>query len=190
MIEKYIPRKAVITDLGSGEGIFSIWMSLTSNERDITGVDRIQERIDSFQDVCRYNRVKVNPVSADIRDFKISKSDVITLIDVLYLMPLEEQERLLKKCFEALNPGGLLVIKEMDYRPFYKFSWCFIQELIVTKLFKNNLTTGLYFRSKNSLTGVLKGFGLDTRSMTLDKSYFYPHILYLCGKKYGENYIN
>lgn len=179
MIENYISPKGKIIDLGCGVGLFSFLMYMKSNKREITAIDWIESRINFAKTLCG-NNTKINFLLGDITQFSWDGSENIILIDVLYLLSYEKQKELLFRCFQALNPNGTLIIKEMDTSPLLKYIWCLIQEFFVTKIFRANLSTGLYFRNKGDLIRLLGKVGFDTEVVRLDKGYLYPHILYIC----------
>ncbi|MDA2932757.1 hypothetical protein MYX82_00275 [Acidobacteria bacterium AH-259-D05] len=67
--------------------------------------------------------------------------DCITIIDVLYLLSPDEKLRMLTECSNALNRGGLLLLKETDDHPRWKFWLSMMQELLAVKVV--DLTYGL-----------------------------------------------
>ncbi len=178
-VEKYVPKEGRVYDLGCGFGSFSIFMHAKSLNREITAVDWIEERIN----FARASSNKIKFVYADVFNMRLDSCKAVILIDVLYLFHYAKQKELLLKCYDALENKGVLLIKEMDTRPLLKYLWCLIQEFIVTKIFKRNLSTGMYFWNRNSFINFLEGIGFSVKPLKLDKGYFYPHILYVCEKK-------
>lgn len=178
IIEKHVYKKGKILDLGCGYGIFSILMHMKSNERQISAIDWSENRICFAKSAAGVNNVDFKV--GDIMQAHLDSYDNIILIDVLYLLSCRQQKELLLKCYKALRPNGALIIKEMDDRPAYKHVWCFIQELIVTKLFKSNVSTGINYINREYLTNLLEGLGSKVETVKLDKGYLYPHILYTC----------
>lgn len=176
LIEQYVPKKGKIIDLGCGLGLFSAFMLLRSEEREITAVDQIKNRINFANSL----KIKANFILADISNFALNACDAVVLIDVLYLLPYNKQQQLLLKCYQALSPGGVVIVKEIDPAPSLKYAWCLVQEIFVTKVCRRNLSTGLYFIKKNNLIKILEEIGFNIKSIRLDKGYLFPHILYLC----------
>jgi len=182
-MEKYFPKKGKITDLGCGNGLFSNILKLNSPERKIIGYDLDEKKIK----IAKKTQPKANPdisfYQADIVEIEYPQSDVFFLSDVLYLIPFDKQEVILKKCFETLEKGGQVIIKEVDTKPRWKYWWNFFQETLSVKLL--NLTSGknFFFRGQNEYVALLTKMGLKVNILRMNKGYLYPHILYLCYKK-------
>src|SRR3990172_9299706 len=70
-VEKIIPKRGVIVDLGCGEGIFTNFLALSSNQRRIVGVERDRERYMQADKGIR----NVKFVLGDVLKTKILKSD-------------------------------------------------------------------------------------------------------------------
>src|SRR5215212_2222753 len=68
--------------------------------------------------------------------------DAISIIDVLYKIPLAEWDALLERCAARLPPGGLLLVKEQDPTARIKNGWNRIQERFASAL---GLTLGESF---------------------------------------------
>jgi len=104
--------------------------------------------------------------------------DAITIIDVLYKIPLEQWDALLARCLLRLSPGGTLIIKEQDPTARFKNTWNALQERAATAL---HLTLGEAFTyetpadflSRLARLGFHKG-----RSRRIDFAYPHPHVMY------------
>ena len=124
-MEKYFPNKRKITDLGCGNGLFSNILKLNSPERKIIGYDLDEKKIK----IAKKTQSKANPDisfhQADIMEIDYSQSNVFFLSDVLYLIPFDKQEVILKKCSETLGEGRQIIIKEVDTKPRWKYWWNF-----------------------------------------------------------------
>ncbi len=178
-VEKHVPKDGRIYDLGCGFGLFSVFMYAKSSNREIIAVDWIEERINFA--LVSSNKIKF--VYADVFNMLLDSCKAVILIDILYLFDHTRQKELLLKCYHALENNGVLLIKEMDTGPLLKYLWCLIQESIVTKIFKRNLSTGMYFWNRSKFINFLEGIGFSVKPLKLDKGYLYPHILYVCEKK-------
>ena len=108
--------------------------------------------------------------------------DVITLVDVLYLIPYDKQKIILQKCHQSLPQGGTLIIKEMDTRPRWKYVWNLLQETLAVKLIGFTLGERFFFRSQGEYLKILGQIGFTVKPVQLDKGYWYPHIVYICKK--------
>ena len=53
-------------------------------------------------------------VTADARVTELGRPDAIVLMDVLHYLPIDEQRTWLDRCVDALEPGGVLLLRELD----------------------------------------------------------------------------
>ena len=106
-----IPLKGTVLDLGCGYGFLCYMLQFTSNERYITGVDYDEEKIDTANNgYLKTDRLKF--YCADVTTFPLDKYDTIVVSDVLHYLREADQDILLKRCFDALNEGGRLIVRE------------------------------------------------------------------------------
>ena len=109
--EKLIPAKASILDLGCGYGFLSYMLQFMSDERIITGVDYDEDKIATANHgYLKTDRLKF--YCADVTTFPLEMYNVIIISDVLHYLQPSAQEILLINCFEALNAGGILIIRD------------------------------------------------------------------------------
>ncbi len=83
----------------------------------------------------------------------------------------------------ALPPGGVLVLKDMDKRPRWKYAWNMIQETIAVKIIGFTLGSRFYFRRRADYVALLNGLGFAVDIVPLHRGYWYPHILFVAKKK-------
>lgn len=173
-MEKYAPKEGVILDIGCGYGLFSNYLAMTSEKRKVMGVDLSDRKI-KYADRGLDN---VAFRSGNAMDFEWTDCRGIALIHVLHhFNSFDEQEGFLRECFERLEKGGVLLVLEIDKKPFWKFMF--------TKLVDNVAYPGdrFYFRGKDELVRVLKEAGFrDVRAVPVHKGVPLSHILYVAGK--------
>ena len=80
------------------------------------GVDVIDTDLDAVKTV--FNKVKYKKISTFL-DWPEDKFDVVTVIDVLHHIKPKEQSLFVKKTIDKINPGGTLIIKDMNTRPIF-----------------------------------------------------------------------
>jgi 2-polyprenyl-3-methyl-5-hydroxy-6-metoxy-1,4-benzoquinol methylase len=183
-VEPFLPARGEIIDLGCGNGLFAALLTLGSAGRRITGFDLDPKKIRVAQELQEANAwSNINFRLNDIVDMDYPQADVFTLIDILYLIPYADQKTILRKCARSLRPGGMLVIKEMDTRPRWKYTWNMIQETLAVKVIGFTLGSRFYFRSCPDFMTVLSSLGFETTVVELHRGYWYPHILYVCRKR-------
>ena len=171
-VEPLVPREGPILDLGCGAGLFAHYLALRGPARRVWGMDQDHGRIA----VARRLSAGVSNLAftcGDLRRTVLPPARAITLIDVLHhLAGPHHQSELLRACYQALAPGGLLLVKEIADRPRWKFAWNYLHDSL--------LSPGrLCFRGQRSMLHLLTGAGFLARCLPLPSPGPYPHVLYL-----------
>jgi SAM-dependent methyltransferase len=179
--ETFFPSSGRVVDLGCGNGLFSFILSLGSKSRSIVGFDLdpkkilVAEKIAGPDPATRFRL-------GDIVAMDYPPADIFCLIDVLYLIPPDAQDDIIRKCAESLPPAGRLIIKEMDNRPRWKFLWNLFQETLAVKVIGFTLGEKFNFRSAAEWEDALRRHGFTVRTERLDRGYWYPHIVLIAQK--------
>ncbi len=139
VFNELVPRHAKILDLGCGYGFLSHTLSFTSAERQITGVDYDEEKILTASH-CYAKSDAVNFVCQDITAFVFERYDTIILSDVLHYLSPQQQVAMLHKCFEALSPGGQVIIRDANADLKGRHGGSMLTEFFSTKLLRFNKT--------------------------------------------------
>jgi len=163
---KVLPANASLLDIGAGHGLFGV---LASGTRRIVAVEP--------------DARKVRPIAGI--EFVVGFDDVITgtfdaisIIDVLYKIPLDQWDALLLRCRSRLRAGGILIIKEQDPTARIKNAWNAIQERGASAI---GLTLGEAFtyEAPNVFSERLQRLGFhDVKSKRIDFGYPHPHVVY------------
>lgn len=181
-LEKYVPKEGKIMDLGCGVGLFTNIMALGSSARFIEASDISAKKINIAKKTIGHRkniRFSIN----SMQNFNDSSFDAIVVTDALYLIPFAQQEQILRQCFRKLSGDRLLLIKEVDTSPYWKYFLNLIQETIVVKLFKFSEGDSFFFRSSADYKNLLSKIGFEVKVTRLDKDQTYPHIVYICKKR-------
>jgi ubiquinone/menaquinone biosynthesis C-methylase UbiE len=108
-----------VLDLGTGSGVWSIAIAQSSPRVKVTAVDWpgvlpiAQKHADRFGVGDRYTMV---PGDLGTVDFGTGHN-VITIGHILHSEGVERSKKLLRKCFDALAPGGTIAIQEFLVNP-------------------------------------------------------------------------
>jgi 2-polyprenyl-3-methyl-5-hydroxy-6-metoxy-1,4-benzoquinol methylase len=162
-----LPAGSSLLDIGAGHGLFAV---LARNGRPVVAVEpdaRKVRSIDGVEFVIGFD------------DVIAGTFDAISIIDVLYKIPIDEWDALLTRCRSRLAAGGILIIKEQDPTARFKNGWNAIQERVATAL---HLTFGESFTYESSAAFKARlerlGF-VDVRTRRIDFGYPHPHVLYI-----------
>lgn len=172
-LETIVPKSGVILDLGCGYGIFSNYLALSSSKRNILGVDTDKHKIQNAYKGVKNTSFKVG----DATKMNLKKIDCILLLDVLHhLNSYQDQEELIKNCREMLSKKGMLIISEVDNKPFWKLILARLTDFFMYKGDK------VSYRYKKDMLKVLTQNFPNITVNTLQNNPF-PHVVYICQKK-------
>ncbi|MEP7255716.1 MAG: 1-acyl-sn-glycerol-3-phosphate acyltransferase [Ferruginibacter sp.] len=161
-----VPQQGKILDIGCGYGFMSYMLSFTSSQREITGIDYDEEKI-SIANHCFSKTDKINFVHSDVMGFGFEKYDSIILADMLHYLPHEEQKRVIEKCINNLNSGGMIIIRDGDKDKEEQHKRTKLTEFFSTRVLNFNKTkeTGLSFLSGKMIRAIAEEKGLACREI-------------------------
>jgi 2-polyprenyl-3-methyl-5-hydroxy-6-metoxy-1,4-benzoquinol methylase len=171
-LEKYykvfhenVPKEGSILDLGCGYGFLCLMLHKLSPSRSVLGVDYDEEKIAT----ANHNYLKTDRIrfrQDDVTKMSLGKYDAIIISDVLhYLLPVE-QDKLLNRCFQALNPGGRLLVRDGNLEKVRQHRGTVITEFFSVKLLGFNKSVNpLTFISGEHLKDLAAAGGLKMSEM-------------------------
>jgi len=106
-LRRYLPPRSKILDIGCGDGSF---LKMAKKQFICSGID-ISEYFAAL--AKEDDAIKVITGNFLLTDFGGQKYDGITLISLLE--HLDDPARALKKCFDLMNDGGILLAKTVNY---------------------------------------------------------------------------
>jgi predicted exporter/SAM-dependent methyltransferase len=158
-VEATAPVRGRILDLGCGYGIVAHWLTLFAPERTVSGVDFDTDKIRVAQATARVN-ARVAFERRDLLDWaEYPVCDCVLLCDVLHYFPRELKAEVLRKAFQALRPGGSLVLRDAcsDKSRLHPIvAWL---EKWAVRLGQNKTAHGLHFESAAAYLGLLEDAG-------------------------------
>lgn len=175
-IGQYLPRDGRILDLGCGFGLFSLYFGLDAPERTLVGVDLSEKRIEWARRCAdRLGVTNVSYTASNVLEWKESAPfDAIFMLDLIHHLPKDEVAGFLHKVTRLISPGGILILKDVSNRPFYK-RWF--------TLALDRLMVGrepIHYWDPQELSSLIEGLGFRVKRHTMNDFLPYPHILYLC----------
>ena len=172
-VEKLIPKKGFIIDLGCSHGLLTNLLAFTSKERNVLGLEINNNRI-------KYANIGISNASfkaGDITKMNIPEADCIVFTHVLHhLHTYEEQELLLKSCYNKLRVGGYIIISEVDKYPRWKYFISLLADYILYPFERIN------YRSVENFTSLLEKINFSVEVVPLHKGTIFSHITFV-GKK-------
>ncbi|HEY9044427.1 MAG TPA: 1-acyl-sn-glycerol-3-phosphate acyltransferase [Ohtaekwangia sp.] len=178
--EKLIPAKANILDLGCGYGFLCYMLQFLSEERTITGVDYDEHKITTANNgYLKSERLRF--FCGDATTFPVDGYDVIIISDVLHYLPSEAQDALLVKCFQALNPGGVLILRDGNADLQERHKGTKLTEFFSIKVMKfNKSENALNFISGKKIRQLAQDYGMKVDEV--DDTKFTSNVIFVIRK--------
>lgn len=181
-IERFVPKKGKILDVGCGHGVFSSLLAKTSSERKVLGIDPSREKIKLAGSRHREKNLKfARKYLSKIE----GKYDAAVLIDVLYLLPWDKKREFLKDIYRVLRKGGKLVIIINGYENNLFFKFLAFEEFIMARVLKitHSDYKGTYFESVEDCRKLLNAIGFKVKLVKDIRGKIpYPHTLFVAIK--------
>jgi 2-polyprenyl-6-hydroxyphenyl methylase/3-demethylubiquinone-9 3-methyltransferase len=165
-IEPLVPRAGTILDLGCGHGLLANLLHVAAPDRRVTGIDPDPRKIAVAK---LTERDGLHFALGDATAAELPPCDAVTLVDVLYLLPDETQERLIARAAAALRPGGRLVVYAQERRADVRFWLGYAQELVAAGLGLTRGPGGLHYARREEMRERLMRAGLSVEILPLAK---------------------
>jgi len=149
-IEEYLPSKGRIIDVGCGFGSYDIYFALRSPKRDIIGYELNERRVKEARNASKgIKNIKFEVKNLE-EDSSLKDCDAICFFDILHHIPWDSQKKVLNESYKRLKRGGILIIKDIDKKPKWKYYFNFLHDKIMTR------NDRLYFSYKEDVLSLVK----------------------------------
>lgn len=163
LFDRYLPKEGRITDIGCGYGFLGYMLSFLSDKRLITGIDYDREKID-VANHCPSKSDRLTFIHGDAATMDLPRSKAFVLADMLHYLPENEQEKLLVRCIDNLEDGGVIIIRDADRQMRRKHLGTRLSEFFSTNIGFNQTRDKkkeLYFTSKEKVLKILEGKNMN-----------------------------
>ena len=101
-------------DLGSSTGAISLAIALNNKHQKNTffAIDNSEEMVSKCQQNLESKIDNLQAICADINQIHIENASIVVLNLTLQFIDVKDRSNLIKKIYEGLNPGGVLIISE------------------------------------------------------------------------------
>jgi hypothetical protein len=170
-----LPGRGRLLDLGAGHGAFALLGVASGAVESAVALEPDYRKVLACAPV-RQPRLQYVAGYSDVLRGRVA---AVSILDVLYRLPIERWDALLAAARDALEPGGVLLLKEIDPTHRVKAAWNRLQERGADLL---GLTLGdaFSYEPPAAMTARLRGLGFfAVETVKLGAWYPHAHVLYV-----------
>ena len=175
-IGQYLPESGHVVDIGCGFGLFAMFFASAAPARQVHGFDISERRIRTARRAAE--KLKIANVTFEIGDARQLRAsfrfDAVYMLDIIHHIPRQSVPELVSWARSHLSPGGVLLIKDVADRPFYK-RWF---TLALDKLMDHAAPVDYW--SPDDVMALVRSHGFTVYVHRMVDYLPYPHILYIC----------
>jgi uncharacterized protein (DUF2062 family) len=158
VLGEWLRRGGSLLDIGCGQGLMLALLAETGRFERLVGIEMRPHR-------ARLARAALGTdaeiIEADARSASLDRFRVVLLFDVLHLMSEADQDALVSTAAEALEPGGVILVREVDAAGGWRFRAVRAGNRL-TALFSGVGLQAFTFRSLAGWRECFSRHGLDT----------------------------
>ena len=179
-IGQYIPRQGRVLDVGCGFGLFSLYYALQEATRRITSIDIDDKRIGMAHAAALSLGLREQTCfevqSAEALSVESGSYDAAYMLDLIHHVSRAGHAGLIQSIYDALCPGGILILKDVETRPWWKVLFTWALDMIMSPQHPP------HYVEPDSMRRLLEETGFDVKIHPVHDVLPYPHILYVCRK--------
>jgi len=173
-IDEIVPKSGTIADYGCGFGIVSCYLGLSSKKRKITGIEYDLKRVKKARLISQGIK-NIKFIAGDASKTKVTPSNTHLLVDVIHHIPYNGQIELLDNIIKSMGKNDILIVKDIDKKPFHKYLWNYLHDKIMT------LNGKMYFRNQEWFESFFRERKMITETIRCD-NFFYSHFIIIARK--------
>jgi len=127
-----LPTHGVLIDIGCSRGALANYLALSLPDTQVIGIDTDHKRIEVASKTIG-ERKNISFFTQDATTWAIPPCNGVVMTAFLHHIPRVTQEAILRKVFDSLEKGGVLLISEVDAsaKPFYKYWSSYLSDIVL-----------------------------------------------------------
>jgi SAM-dependent methyltransferase len=158
-----LPSEGLLVDLGCGRGLLLAVIAASPSQLRLLGVER---RPAAARSARRALGARAEVVEADVSAFEIPSCSGVALIDVLHYLDARAQDALLARAAAALQPGGVVIVREADADGGLGFLAVRAAERLAS-IARGAPSQRFAYRARRAWIAALEALGLEVRAETM-----------------------
>ena len=159
-LDEVVPCRGHILDVGCGYGLVAQWLALGAPQRTLHGMDHDVAKIQVARATAGTS-LRLSFEESDLLAAVWPACDVVLLCDVLHYFPRELKAEVLRKVFQALRPGGCLIVRDACSEETSRHSRVAWSEKWAVRFGQNKTCHGLHFENEETHLALLREAGID-----------------------------
>ncbi len=175
---QFMPRAGRVLELGCGFGLFGLYFARSCPDLDLTGYDLDAARVAAANASAQRLGVRnARFVAGDATALALSERyAAIFMLDIVHHVPRAAVRPLLQQLYDHLDDDGVLLIKDVDARPFAKMAFTWVLDVVMTR-------ERPHYWHSHDLVAALRATGFQVFCHAMVDALPYPHRLYVCHKR-------
>jgi cyclopropane fatty-acyl-phospholipid synthase-like methyltransferase len=154
----YLKPGQTLLDVGCAEGYLLALAAETVGDLTLVGFDHDTRRLGIAEKALEGLDAKL--YAGDARDVELPGADAICVLDVLHYQTAAEQDAILARLAEVLNPGGVLLVRDGRSDGGWRSTVTAWSEKVAMALGRHK-GDGVYFRPQAEMQAALEALGLE-----------------------------
>lgn len=173
MMDLQLPVEGRVLDVGCGFGLFASYFGQMQRRRQIVGVDPDARRVKIAGKVSHALGLDNHYLVGDVRDAQMQGPFAAAyVLDVMHHIPGDEQIAVLRRLRELLQPGGLLLLKDITTVPAFGLRFTELLDRVMV-----GWKAPLAYRHHAEWSKILSELGFAVRATRVPDILPYPHVI-------------